>query len=99
MTAAAAKARWYPDTRAATAAPADAPAPNPCSRLVVWLAASVERIASPSDPPTYWAVLNRPDASPASSRETPPVPSSVIGTNVSPIPMLIGSSPISRLPT
>ena len=53
---------------------------------MVWLAASVERIASPSEPPTCWAVLNSPEASPASSLETPPVPSSVIGTNVRPMP-------------
>ena len=43
--------------------------------------------------PTCWAVLKRPEASPASSSPTPPVPSRVIGTNVRPIPMLIGSSP------
>ncbi len=33
------------------------------SRLVVWSAASVARIASPSEPPTCWAVLNSPEAS------------------------------------
>ena len=40
---------------------------EPCSSLVVWLAASVERIARPSEPPTCWEVLNRPEASPESS--------------------------------
>ena len=44
------------------------------ARLLVWLAASVERIASPSEPPTCWEVLNSPEARPASSRPTPPVP-------------------------
>ena len=66
---------------------------------LVWLAASVDRIARPSEPPTCWAVLNSPEASPASSPLTPPVPSSVIGTKVRPMPMLIGISPTSRLPT
>ncbi len=39
----------------------------PWSALLVWLAASVARIASPSEPPTCWAVLNSPEARPASS--------------------------------
>ena len=62
------------------------------------LAAKVDISARPSEPPTCWEVLNSPDASPASSEFTPPVASSVIGTNVSPMPMLSGSNPLSRSP-
>ena len=49
--------------------------------------ASVERIASPSAPPICCDVLKSPDASPASEFGLPLVAISVIGTNVSPIPI------------
>ncbi|WP_211591732.1 hypothetical protein [Microbispora sp. H10836] len=34
------------------------------------VAATVERAATPTDPPTSWKVLTMPEASPASWRET-----------------------------
>src|SRR3954465_15534691 len=59
-------------------------------------APSVERIARPSAPPICCDVLNRPEASPASSALTLVVAISVIGTNVLPMPKLISSRPGSR---
>ena len=63
--AAATNAMWKPDTRAARTEPG---VTGRWRRLVVRLAARVERIANPIDPPTCCAVLSRPDARPASSR-------------------------------
>jgi hypothetical protein len=56
------------------------PAP-PSSALAIWRVEIVERIASPSDPPTCWVVLSRPEASPESSGATPVVAAIVAGTN------------------
>ena len=47
----------------------------------------VERIASPSDPPTCCVVLSRPEASPESWGATPVVAAIVIGTNDIPRPI------------
>jgi hypothetical protein len=47
---------------------------------------TVERIASPSDPPTCCVVLSRPEASPESSGATLVVAAIVIGTNDIPRP-------------
>ena len=50
-------------------------------------AAIVDRTARPSAPPTCCEVLKSPEASPASSPATFVVASSVIGTNVRPMPI------------
>ena len=62
------KAAWKPvSERFALLRPRSAAPAGPSSALVVRLTASVERIASPSAPPTCWEVLKSPDARPASS--------------------------------
>ena len=67
--------------------------PRLASTSAVLSAASVESTARPSAPPTCWEVLKMPEASPASSASMLVVAISVIGTNVSPMPMDMGSVP------
>jgi hypothetical protein len=58
----------------------------PCSALVARLVETEERIARPSEPPTYWVVLSSPEARPESPAATPLVAAIVIGTNDIPRP-------------
>src|SRR5690348_7081641 len=58
----------------------------PWSALATRVVETVERIASPSDPPTSWVELSRPEASPESSGATPLVAAIVAGTNDMPKP-------------
>ena len=63
------------------------PASNPFVRLL----ATVARIARPSAPPTCWAVLISPDASPASFVRVPVIAAIVTVTNDSPSPTAASS--------
>jgi hypothetical protein len=58
----------------------------PCSALVTRDVETADRTASPSDPPTCWVVLSRPEARPESPAATPLVAAIVIGTNDMPSP-------------
>ena len=58
----------------------------PCSALVIRDVETADRTARPSDPPTCWVVLSRPEARPESSRATPLVAAIVIGTKDMPSP-------------
>ena len=59
----------------------------PCSALVTRDVETADRTARPSDPPTCWVVLRRPEARPESSAATPLVAAIVMGTNDMPSPM------------
>ena len=50
-------------------------------------AKTVTRMLSPSEPPSCWETLTRPDAAPASWGETPAIPAEVRGANAMPIPI------------
>jgi hypothetical protein len=78
------RARAYPCVRAL--AIADGLAGTPASSSAVRPAAIVARIASPTEIPICRAVFKSPDASPASSRATPPVTATATGVIASPIP-------------
>src|SRR5438067_1030470 len=81
-------ASWNPSTSAVACVTA--------WTALVLLAATDDRIASPSAPPTCCEVLNRPDASPESAALMLVVAISVTGTNVSPIPIDITTRPGNR---
>src|SRR6478735_9932067 len=58
----------------------------PSRALVIRDDETAVRTARPSDPPTCWVVLSRPDARPEPSGATPLVAEIVIGTNDMPSP-------------
>jgi hypothetical protein len=88
--AAAVKATWNPSSSAFACSSSPGRRPSCSSTLADLSAASVESTASPSAPPTCWAVLNSPEERPASSSATFVVAISVIGTKNRPMPIDCG---------
>src|SRR4249920_3816393 len=80
-------AHWVPDVNACGTGVPD------LTRWLKWLIEIDDVTATPIAPPTCWAVLINPDASPASCRSTPASAAIDTGTNVN------GSAkPTSRYP-
>src|SRR5438270_455545 len=58
----------------------------PWTSVLKWVAATVEAIATPTAPPTCWAVLRMPEARPASASDTPASPAIDTGMKANAVP-------------